>query len=107
MPTFNSFREGYSTQHELIKMIEKWKKFLDNSDVVGTVLVDLSKVYDCLPHDHLIAKLAANGFSVNGLYLMHDCLNNVYQRVKIGSVRSNPQNTSRGPAMVSTGPHAI
>ena len=59
------FREGYSTQHALIRVIEKWRKCLDNSGIVGTILMDLSKAYDCLPHDLLIAKLAAYGFSIN------------------------------------------
>ena len=30
-----------------------------NSFVVGMVLMDLSKAYDCIPHDFLIAKLVA------------------------------------------------
>ena len=49
-------REGYSTQHALIRLIGKWRKCLDASGIVGTILMDLSKTYDCLPHD-LIAKL--------------------------------------------------
>ena len=53
--------------------------------------MDLSKAYDCLPHDLLIAKMAAYGFSINSLCLMYDYLNNRYQRVKIGSIRSSPR----------------
>ena len=53
--------------------------------------MDLSKAYDCLPRDLLIAKLAAYGFSINSLCLMYDYLNNRYQRVKIGSIRSSPR----------------
>ena len=34
-----------------------WQKELDNSGLVGTILMDLSKAYDCLPHDFIIAKL--------------------------------------------------
>ena len=71
-------------------MIEKWKKSLDDSGVVGTVVMDMPKAYDCLPHDLLIAKLAAYGFGVNSLCLMYDYLNNRCHRVKIGSGRSNP-----------------
>ena len=85
------FREGYSTQHALIRVIEKWRKCLDTSGIVGTILMDLAKAYDCLPHDLLLAKLAAYGFSINSLCLMYDYLNNRYQRVKIGSIRSSPR----------------
>ena len=56
------FREGYNTQHALIRVIEKWDKSPGNSGVVGTILMDLSKAFEYLPHDLLIAKLAAYGF---------------------------------------------
>ena len=32
---------------------------LDNSGLVGTILMDLSKAYDCLPHDLINAKFEA------------------------------------------------
>ena len=56
----------------------------------------LSKAYDCVPHDLLIAKLAAYGFSINSLCQMYDYLNNRYQRVKIGSIRCFPRKTNVG-----------
>ena len=40
------FREGYSTQHALTGLIENWRKCLDTSGIVGTILMDLSKAYD-------------------------------------------------------------
>ena len=58
--------------------------------------MDLSKAYDCLPHDLLIAKLAAYGFRINSLCLMYYYLNNRYQRVKIGSIRSSPRTINVG-----------
>ena len=32
-------------------MVEEWKENLDNSFIVGAVLTDLSKAFDCIPHD--------------------------------------------------------
>ena len=61
----SAFREGYSTQHSLIRVIEKWRKCLDSTGIVGTILMDLSKAFDCFPHDPLIAKLEAYRFSAN------------------------------------------
>ena len=45
------FRKGYSTQHCLLAMIEKWKTAVDNGGVFTALLTDLSKAFDCIPHD--------------------------------------------------------
>ena len=47
-PLICGFRKGYSTQYALIIFLQKWQKCLDVSDgIVGTLLMDLSKAYDC------------------------------------------------------------
>ena len=61
------FRKAHSTQHALLRLLNCWQKALDNSNIVGTVLMDLSKAYGCLPHDQLIAKLAAYGVNYQSL----------------------------------------
>ena len=55
------FRKAHSTQHALFRLIQSWQKELDESGFVGTILMDLSKAYDCLPHDLMVAKLEAYG----------------------------------------------
>ena len=55
-PYLCGFRKGYSTQHSLIVMLEKWRKALDNGKLAGALLTDLSKAFDCLNHNLLIAK---------------------------------------------------
>ena len=85
----SGFREGYSTQHSLVRVIETWRRSLDSSGIVGTILVDLSKAYDCIPHDLLIAKLEAYGLHIKSLRLMYSYLTNRKQRVKVGSSKSS------------------
>ena len=57
-PFLCGFRSGHSTQHAILNLLLKWQKCLDEKGIVGTVLMDLSKAYDCLSHELLVAKLA-------------------------------------------------
>ena len=43
-------------------MIEKWRNTVDNGCVFGALFTDLSKAFDCIPHDLIIAKLEEYGF---------------------------------------------
>ena len=57
---FSTYRESYNTEH-IIRLLEEWRKNLDNF-LEGGVYMDISKAFDCRPHDLLIANLAVNGF---------------------------------------------
>ena len=76
------FRKGYNAQHALMRAIENWKACLDNGGKIGAIFMDLSKAFDCIRHDLLIAKLHAYGFSREALLLVHSYLENRQQRVK-------------------------
>ena len=65
-----AYRKGHSAQHALIRLIETIRKTLDRKGVAGMILMDLSKAFDCMPHDLLIAKLIAYGFGLQGLRLI-------------------------------------
>ena len=43
LPFFSAYRENYSAQHVLITLVEECKKHLDNNEIVGGILIDLSK----------------------------------------------------------------
>ena len=77
------FRKGYYAQHCLITLIEKWKKSVDNGGSFGALMADLSKAFNCLSHELLIAKLDAYGFDNKSLKLIYNYLSNRTQRVKI------------------------
>ena len=51
-----AFRKSCSSSHVLIRLVENWKKELDNKNYAGAILMDLFKAFDCIPHELLIAK---------------------------------------------------
>ena len=101
------FRKGYSTQHSLFNLLRNWQSCLDKSGTIGAILMDLSKAYDCIPHDLLLAKMAAYGVSLASLRLIHSYLTNRKQRVRIGHTLSEwleiimgvPQGSILGPIL--------
>ena len=68
------FRKGHNTQQCLLAMLEKWKRSVDSGKAFGALLTDLSKAFDCLDHELLIAKLNAYRFSLPALNMIHDYL---------------------------------
>ena len=60
-------------------------KALYNREGFRTLLTDLSKAFDCLNHELLIAKLHAYGLSLSSLKLVDDYLLNRKQRAKVNS----------------------
>ena len=85
------FRQGNSSQQFLLVLIEKWKKRLDKGVKCGALLTDLSKVFDRLLHDLLIAKLHAYGFEIDSLRLSYSYLVGRTQCVKIDNEYSTWQ----------------
>ena len=51
-------------------MLEKWKRSVNNRKTLRALLTDLSKAFDCLDHELLIAKLNSYGFSLTALKLL-------------------------------------
>ena len=70
----SAYRKSYSTNHVLIHLIGNWKKSLDEKKFDGAVLMDLSKVFDSIHHDLLIAKIYAYRFSINAVTFFYSYL---------------------------------
>ena len=49
------FRKGYSTQQCFLTSLENWIRVVDRGQMFGALLTDLSKAFDCLDHELLIA----------------------------------------------------
>ena len=66
------FRKNHSSQNCLLVMLEKLRKCLDSKGSTGILLADMSKAFDCLIHDLLIATLHAHGFECNAIKLIYN-----------------------------------
>ena len=56
------YRKGFSTQQALLSLIERRKYALDQNGYGCAILMHLSKAFDTIHHDLLLAKLGAYGF---------------------------------------------
>ena len=95
-PMVSAYRKNYSTQHFITCQVEEWRKHLDENFVVGAVLTDLSKAFDCIAHDLRIAKLAAYSFSDAALHYAYSYLSNRKQCVRINNTYNNYQKKISG-----------
>ena len=89
---FVLIEQHYYTQHVLIRLLEDWRRDLDNNFVVGGVFFDLSKTFGCIPHDLLITKFEACGFDDYLVHYIYSYLDNTKQCVWINNKRSSLQN---------------
>ena len=88
-------------------MIEKLRKNRDKKCIFAAGLTDLSKAFDCIPHNLLIAKLSAYGFDRKSLMFILAYLKSRKQRTRIGSAFSDylnilfgvPQGSILGPIL--------
>ena len=84
-------------------MLGKWKRSVD----FGALLTDLSRAFDYLEHELLVAKLNAHGFSLPALRLIHDYQSHRKQRTEINNSHSGwlavmfgvPQGSILGPIL--------
>ena len=101
------FRKNHATQPTLLKMIETWKTKLNMGHKVGVIYMDLSKAFDSLNHELLIAKLRCYGLDQNAVEFFKSYLSNRYQCCKINNTLGDwrkiiagvPQGSILGPLL--------
>ena len=79
------FRKGYSAQHCLMVMLEKFKKSREKGEEFGAFFSDLSKLFDCVDHNLLITKLSWYGVTPKSLKLIFSYISNRTQAVRINN----------------------
>ena len=97
-----AYRKSYSTQHVITSITEEWRKKLDKNFLVAAV-------FDHIPHNFLIAKLAAYVSDLRALALIFEYLENQKQSVRINNTHNSfenmisvvPQGSVLGPILFS------
>ena len=70
----SAFRPGFGCQTALLKIVEDWKRALDDNKYIAAISMDLSKAFDCLPHNLLLLKREAYGLTKQSLNLIKKIL---------------------------------
>ena len=85
----SSVQKGLRFSDTLLRLAGDWKREFDNHRYVGAVLMDLSKDFDCLPHDFIIDKPAAYGLSAAACSFLQSYISDCLQMVKLGQNHSS------------------
>ena len=75
-PLIPAYRKNNIMQHASLRLLEERREHLVNNKIVGRTLMDLSKAFDCIPHDLLLPNLAAYGIDDNLILYIHSYLLN-------------------------------
>ena len=102
-----AFRRGHGCQTTMLRLLEDQREALDKNYYAAAVLMDLSKAFDCLPHDILLDKLSFYGDSSHSVSLLKSYLTNRKQQIQISSILSGwtdiqkgvPQGSILGPLL--------
>ena len=77
-------------------LVDSWRKALDADLLVGAIMMDLNKAFDCVDHSILVRKLRRYGVSGGALNWYQDYLHGRKQRVRVGSAYSTWSDIRRG-----------
>ena len=92
----SGFRANHSCETALTAIDDDWLTAIDNNEIVGTVLLDLSKAFDLVSHSLLLEKLHKYQFSADSLKWFQLYFNERLQQVSISGKLSSSRMISSG-----------
>ncbi|XP_021359082.1 uncharacterized protein LOC110454067 [Mizuhopecten yessoensis] len=92
-----AFRSGYGSQSVLLRALEDWRQAFYNHQHVGAILMDLSKAFDCFPHNLLLGKLQAYGLGKSSIGFISSYLSGRKQQVRLRPETSKWTDVKKGP----------
>ena len=92
----SGFKPNHSTTTALLKVTNDIYLAKDRGQMTILALLDLSKAFDCVDRDILLAKLRSMKFSENTLAWMQSFLSDRKQSVSVGNNVSNWRSTEAG-----------
>ena len=85
----SGFLRGHSCCTTLVKMVDDRRLALNSKKVTGSIAIDLSKAFDSICHNLLLAKLRAYGVGEEAIDFLHSYLSGRKQRMKVNGIFSD------------------
>ena len=98
----SGFRPGHSAQDLVLKVVDDWRGYLDDDEIVGSLFIDLTKAFDSIDHQLMLLKLQNIGVDGIELACFQNYLHGCMQCVAISEARSSLKPISSGVRQGST-----
>ena len=91
-----AYHKPHSTEDALDLAVNRWLLARSQRQHTGVIMVDMSKVFDRVQHQHLITVLHQHGIGGTVLSWLTSYLSNRRQQIKVADILSAPVDFSRG-----------
>jgi hypothetical protein len=92
----HGFRPGYSCESQVIMVCQDIADYLDNREMIDTIIIDFSKAFDLVLHGWLLTKIANSGVDSRVVVWIREFLLGRMQRVRVGGHLSEEVRVTSG-----------